>query len=188
MGVLCVCACLFLTHTDARLCPFRLRRGRPAGRTELRAPSSAASLRPWGAPLGRTRPLRRPVCWRRAPVQQLCRPRYLWPRDNSVNLPCPHPALLFSRRLALPACAALPCSGAWWALRPRRGSGQLRVGGAARGGPQRGVPTSLWKSRPPAHSGREHSGACLLPIAVGCCISFHLSFSCCVLRPYAYVL
>ena len=50
-------------------------------------------------------------------------------------------------------------------------------------------PLFLEVQAPSPLSGHEHSAACLLSIAVGRCISFHLlSFSCCVLRPYVCVL
>nr|XP_042098514.1 translation initiation factor IF-2-like [Ovis aries] len=191
-GCVCVCVyvyvCVCVSHTHRRTAvppP-------PSSRTSSRPHrAQGAVLRRFSPALGS--PARQeaaapeaPVCWRRAPVPQLCRPRYLWPRDDSVNLPCPHPALLFPG----PACRRRTSRvRGLVGAEATRGSGQLGVGGAACGGPQRGVLTlPLEVQAPSPLSGHEHSGACLLSIAAGRCISFHLSFSCCVPRPYACVL
>lgn len=74
-----------------------------------------------------------------------CAGRAIYVPEMTVNLPCPHPALVFSRRPALPARAALPGLRGLVGARP---PGAAVSSGSAARCPR----LSFWKSRPPAHS------------------------------------
>ena len=151
-------------HTQTCLCRVRFHCGRPAwpqvaqGTAPVVPSGSAeACLGPGGGRLpAAPRVLEKNACPAAAPAAL-----YLWPRDYTVTLPCPCPAVCFSvirwsvrggggaglARLCA-ACPRFPSTLAWSAPRLCWGTGQLRVGRASRDGRPVRCPDHLSLSHP----------------------------------------